>query len=49
MVKLVQNFRSHAAILKFPNDRFYNGDLEEVCVPGCRPAAALEGFAEFSL
>jgi helicase MOV-10 len=32
MVKLVQNFRSHAAILKFPNDRFYNGDLEEVCV-----------------
>jgi helicase MOV-10 len=28
-VKLVQNFRSHKAILNFPNDRFYNGDLQE--------------------
>lgn len=26
-VKLVQNFRSHNAILKFPNERFYQGDL----------------------
>jgi helicase MOV-10 len=29
-VKLVKNFRSHEAILKFPNNKFYNGDLE-VC------------------
>ncbi|KAF9520564.1 hypothetical protein BS47DRAFT_1387180 [Hydnum rufescens UP504] len=28
IVKLVQNFRSHPAILKFPSDRFYNGELE---------------------
>ncbi|KAF7796423.1 hypothetical protein EIP86_007600 [Pleurotus ostreatoroseus] len=27
VVKLVQNFRSHRAILTFPNDRFYGGDL----------------------
>jgi helicase MOV-10 len=30
IVKLVKNFRSHDAILKFPNEQFYNGDLE-VC------------------
>ncbi|EPQ53711.1 P-loop containing nucleoside triphosphate hydrolase protein [Gloeophyllum trabeum ATCC 11539] len=29
-VKLVKNFRSHGAILKFPNEQFYRGDLE-VC------------------
>jgi helicase MOV-10 len=29
MVKLVKNFRSHEAILKFPNERFYNGDLQQ--------------------
>ncbi|KAJ3714461.1 P-loop containing nucleoside triphosphate hydrolase protein [Lentinula raphanica] len=28
VVKLVKNFRSHNAILKFPNERFYRGDLE---------------------
>lgn len=28
VVKLVKNFRSHNAILKFPSERFYNGDLE---------------------
>ncbi|KAJ3555412.1 hypothetical protein NM688_g2589 [Phlebia brevispora] len=27
VVKLVQNFRSHDAILRFPNERFYGGDL----------------------
>ncbi|KAI0634733.1 P-loop containing nucleoside triphosphate hydrolase protein [Trametes polyzona] len=29
-VKLVKNFRSHQAILAYPNERFYNGELE-VC------------------
>ncbi|KAI0048937.1 P-loop containing nucleoside triphosphate hydrolase protein [Auriscalpium vulgare] len=28
IVKLTQNYRSHPAILTFPNERFYNGDLE---------------------
>ena len=28
VVKLVKNFRSHEAILKFPNERFYKGDLQ---------------------
>lgn len=28
VVKLVKNFRSHSAILKFPNEQFYRGDLE---------------------
>ncbi|KAJ7323066.1 P-loop containing nucleoside triphosphate hydrolase protein [Mycena albidolilacea] len=28
VVKLVKNFRSHAAILKFPNERFYGGELQ---------------------
>ena len=27
VVKLVKNFRSHEAILDFPNEKFYNGDL----------------------
>jgi helicase MOV-10 len=27
-VKLIKNFRSHHAILKFPNERFYRGDLQ---------------------
>jgi helicase MOV-10 len=27
VVKLVKNFRSHKAILQFPNDQFYGGDL----------------------
>ncbi|RPD55534.1 P-loop containing nucleoside triphosphate hydrolase protein [Lentinus tigrinus ALCF2SS1-7] len=29
-IKLVKNFRSHKAILDYPNERFYNGELE-VC------------------
>ena len=28
VVKLVKNFRSHQAILKFPNERFYRNDLQ---------------------
>ncbi|KAG0706249.1 P-loop containing nucleoside triphosphate hydrolase protein [Suillus ampliporus] len=28
VVKLVKNFRSHPAILEFPNDRFYESELE---------------------
>ncbi|KAF9260599.1 P-loop containing nucleoside triphosphate hydrolase protein [Marasmius fiardii PR-910] len=28
VVKLTKNYRSHNAILKFPNERFYGGDLE---------------------
>jgi helicase MOV-10 len=28
-VKLIKNFRSHNAILKFPNDRFYRGELQQ--------------------
>ncbi|KII91294.1 hypothetical protein PLICRDRAFT_105552 [Plicaturopsis crispa FD-325 SS-3] len=28
VVKLVKNFRSHPAILKFPNENFYGGDLQ---------------------
>ncbi|KAG8929260.1 hypothetical protein FRC01_004607 [Tulasnella sp. 417] len=32
MVKLTKNWRSHEAILRFPNDNFYNGELE-VCAP----------------
>ncbi len=27
ITKLIQNYRSHPAILKCPNERFYNGDL----------------------
>ena len=34
MVKLVKNFRSHKAILQFPNEKFYCGDL----VPCSDPA-----------
>ena len=29
MVKLIKNYRSHQAILKYPNDRFYKGELEQ--------------------
>jgi helicase MOV-10 len=27
VVKLIKNFRSHPSVLKFPNERFYGGDL----------------------
>ena len=27
VVKLTKNYRSHEAILKFPNERFYKGEL----------------------
>jgi helicase MOV-10 len=33
VVKLTKNFRSHSAILKFPNERFYAGDLEQCGKP----------------
>ncbi|KAF9487363.1 P-loop containing nucleoside triphosphate hydrolase protein [Pleurotus eryngii] len=33
VVKLTKNFRSHRAILKFPNDHFYGGELEECGTP----------------
>ena len=39
MVKLTKNFRSHASILKFPNERFYSGDLEE-----CAPATTINAY-----
>ncbi|KAJ6469382.1 P-loop containing nucleoside triphosphate hydrolase protein [Mycena sanguinolenta] len=29
VVKLIKNFRSHNAILKFPNERFYKGELQQ--------------------
>ncbi|TFK28523.1 RNA helicase [Coprinopsis marcescibilis] len=33
VVKLTKNFRSHHSILKFPNERFYSGDLEPCADP----------------
>lgn len=33
IVKLIQNFRSHPAILRFPNERFYHGDLQAKADP----------------
>ncbi|KAH6909397.1 RNA helicase [Coprinopsis sp. MPI-PUGE-AT-0042] len=39
VVKLVKNFRSHPAILRFPNERFYAGDLQP-----CAPAATINAF-----
>ncbi|KDQ59997.1 hypothetical protein JAAARDRAFT_125682 [Jaapia argillacea MUCL 33604] len=33
VVKLVKNFRSHQAILKFPNERFYRGELQPFADP----------------
>ncbi|XP_033008851.1 helicase MOV-10 [Lacerta agilis] len=29
VTKLLRNYRSHAAILKFPNDKFYDGELQK--------------------
>ena len=31
-IKLIQNYRSHPAILRFPNEKFYDDELE-VCGP----------------
>jgi len=28
IIKLVKNFRSHPSILQYPNDRFYNSELQ---------------------
>ncbi|RXW14391.1 hypothetical protein EST38_g11467 [Candolleomyces aberdarensis] len=39
VVKLTQNFRSHSAILKFPNDQFYSGDLEQ-----CAPSSSINTY-----
>ncbi|KAK2465577.1 hypothetical protein APHAL10511_002469 [Amanita phalloides] len=44
IVKLVQNFRSHGAILKFPNERFYGGDLEK-----CADASVTDAYVSSSL
>ncbi|KIM34474.1 hypothetical protein M408DRAFT_325870 [Serendipita vermifera MAFF 305830] len=33
IVKLIQNFRSHPAILRFPNETFYRGELETKADP----------------
>ncbi|KAI5120592.1 hypothetical protein M0805_008070, partial [Coniferiporia weirii] len=33
LVKLTKNWRSHPAILKFPNDAFYRGDLQACADP----------------
>lgn len=32
-MKLVKNFRSHEAILRFPNEKFYGNDLEPCADP----------------
>ncbi|KAF8067812.1 P-loop containing nucleoside triphosphate hydrolase protein [Lyophyllum atratum] len=39
VVKLVKNFRSHSTILKFPNERFYDGELEQ-----CGDTKVINGF-----
>ncbi|RDB30900.1 hypothetical protein Hypma_004931 [Hypsizygus marmoreus] len=39
VVKLVKNFRSHNTILKFPNERFYEGELEQ-----CRDKKTINAF-----
>ena len=39
MVKLVKNFRSHNAILKFPNEQFYDGELQQ-----CGDPKAINAF-----
>jgi len=33
VVKLVKNFRSHRAILQYPNDKFYGGELQPCANP----------------
>ncbi|KAL4254212.1 DNA2/NAM7 helicase family protein [Pleurotus pulmonarius] len=39
VVKLTKNFRSHRAILKFPNEHFYGGELE-----ACGPPQVINTF-----
>jgi helicase MOV-10 len=39
VVKLIKNFRSHPAILKFPNEQFYAGDLQP-----CASAVTMNAF-----
>ncbi|KAL0066331.1 hypothetical protein AAF712_006589 [Marasmius tenuissimus] len=34
VMKLTKNYRSHSAILRFPNEQFYRGDLEPCADPG---------------
>lgn len=33
VVKLIKNFRSHIAILSFPNEKFYSDDLQPFASP----------------
>lgn len=39
VVKLVKNFRSHEAILRFPNENFYRSDLQT-----CAPRQVIDSF-----
>ncbi|KAG8954837.1 hypothetical protein FRC04_010319 [Tulasnella sp. 424] len=41
MVKLTKNWRSHDAILRFPNETFYNGELE-----ACAPCTVIDSLLE---
>ncbi|KAG8954836.1 hypothetical protein FRC04_010318 [Tulasnella sp. 424] len=41
MVKLIKNWRSHASILRFPNDNFYNSELE-----ACGPPSVINSLLE---
>lgn len=38
-IKLVKNYRSHEAILRYPNEKFYEGELE-----ACGPHAQINHF-----
>jgi helicase MOV-10 len=40
---LLKNFRSHQNILKFPNERFYNNDLQE-----CGDRATIDQYLRWS-
>ena len=46
IIKLIKNFRSHPSILQYPNDRFYNSELQtygdSVMVRSLENAEALE-------
>ena len=43
-IKLVKNFRSHASILEYPNERFYEGELQV-----CGPALQINAFVNSPL